>query len=871
MNRVSLSAIICLVTSNILFCLASERVINPNITLKFERISLTSALESISEQATVSFIYNSSKTDSIFVSCSAESQPLNDVLDHIFSQTELTYQRISHNRILILQQRKSFKLVLSGQIVDSGNKAPIPHANIELLHSDLGAVSDQNGRFELKYVTELPCTIRVQHVGFESKQVVINREMLTSELKIDLGSVVLEIDEITTYGNLKRDNETVVETFGLSIAPDDQRGLPIIGDQDVFRLLQLQSGVQNAGVTGSGVMIRGSMPAQSMVLLDGMTLYHSDHAFGLFSAFDSGIIEHLDLYKGGFPVNFSGRVGGLIDMVSKSGDPNEFHFALRSSQMLGGLRLEVPVLKRGSILFSARKSYRQNFVTQLFADVNRSANNLPPPEESEYDHSNYQTSFTDMFGKFTYLLSSRDALSFGAFWALDKGQHSDDFLVRAGVSPGDSSSIGRLVATNPEEKSKWGSVGFNAKWLHQHNPNFDISIATAYSNYFVDSESSESFQSSRGELNSSSVLVQNDIEDLAIRIEGNLKKTDQHAIQFGGELSSIHTSYVDSSIVKQNTDAQITSVFLQDSWKPNHSLQAVVGLRTSYNDRTKNWYLSPRIGAKLKLNHALSLNASWGKYHQFVMKTGDGFQYLTGRASWVLVDNQRLQPIDATHRNLGLEIALSDYRLEIEFYQKPSTGSFFEIRDLGDVAREDETLYNISAVHSQGIDLLLQKKSGSFSGWVSYGFNDSEISFPKTDGELKFPRDHGIPHTLNIVTKYEKSKWTLGATWLLASGRRYTIPVLENTSRPGSEPQYQLNYARAATSSQLPPERRLDLSLSRRFKIQKFDISAGISLYNVFDRDNVLHRYHTIVDNQVYPIDIISPGFIPTVAIEIQY
>jgi hypothetical protein len=794
MNRISLLAIVSLATFNILFCLASESGINPYITLKSERISLTSALESISEQAAVSFIYNSSKTDTVFVSCSAESQPLNDVLDHIFSQTELTYQRISHNRILILPQRKSFKLVLSGQIVDSGNKAPIPHANIELLHSDLGAVSDQNGRFELKYVTELPCTIRVQHVGFESKQVVINREMLTSDLRIDLGSVVLEVDQITTYGRLKRDNETAVETFGLSIVPDEQKGLPLIGDQDVFRLLQLQPGVQNAGVTGSGVMIRGSMPAQSMVLLDGMTLYHSDHAFGLFSAFDSGIIEHLDLYKGGFPVNFSGRVGGLIDMTSRSGDPNEFHFTLRSSQMLGGLRLEVPVLKRGSILFSARKSYRQKFVAQLFADVNRMTNSLPLSDGDEYDRYNYQTSFTDMFGKFTYLLSSRDALSFGAFLALDKGQHSDEFLVRVGVSPGDSSSIGRGAGTNPEEKSKWGSVGFNAKWLHQHNPNFGITIATAYSNYFVDSESSDFFQLSRGELNSSPILVHNDIEDLAIRIEGNLKQSGKHAIQFGGELSSMHTSYADSSIVKQNTDAQITSVFLQDSWKPNHSLQAVVGLRTSYNDRTKNWYLSPRIGAKLKVNQVFSFNASWGKYHQFVTKTEDGFQYLSGKTSWVLADNQRFQPIHATHRNLGLEMAVSDYRFEIEFYQKPSTGSFFEIRNLGDAGREDVRLFNNVAVHSQGIDLLLQKTSGPLSGWVSYGFNDSRVSFPDVDEKLKFPRDHGIPHNLNFVIKYEKNKWTLSTTWLLASGRRYTIPVLENTARPGSEPQYQLNY-----------------------------------------------------------------------------
>ena len=67
-------------------------------------------------------------------------------------------------------------------------------------------------------------------------------------------------------------------------------------------------GVSGTNESSSGLYVRGGTPDQNLVLLDGFTVYHVDHFYGFFSAFNSGALKDIQLFKGGFPAEYGGRI-----------------------------------------------------------------------------------------------------------------------------------------------------------------------------------------------------------------------------------------------------------------------------------------------------------------------------------------------------------------------------------------------------------------------------------------------------------------------------------------------------------------------------------------------------------------------------------
>jgi len=51
-----------------------------------------------------------------------------------------------------------------------------------------------------------------------------------------------------------------------------------------------------------------------MVILDGMIVYHVDHLFGMFSAFNAEAIKDVQMYKGGYPAKYGGRLSSVIGL-----------------------------------------------------------------------------------------------------------------------------------------------------------------------------------------------------------------------------------------------------------------------------------------------------------------------------------------------------------------------------------------------------------------------------------------------------------------------------------------------------------------------------------------------------------------------------
>ena len=145
-----------------------------------------------------------------------------------------------------------------------------------------------------------------------------------------------------------------------------------MGEPDPLKSILTLPGVTNAGELSSGFNVRGGAADQNLILLDGAPVYGDSHMFGFFSIFNADMISGLDLYKGGIPSKFGGRVSSVLDVSQQTGDFENYKvnggIGLISSRLL----VQGPIKKeKGSFIIAGRTSYAHLFLK--LADNNNSA------------------------------------------------------------------------------------------------------------------------------------------------------------------------------------------------------------------------------------------------------------------------------------------------------------------------------------------------------------------------------------------------------------------------------------------------------------------------------------------------------------------
>ena len=67
----------------------------------------------------------------------------------------------------------------------------------------------------------------------------------------------------------------------------------------------------------SGLYVHGGEGSDNLFLLDGVPMYQISHLGGLFSSFNTDVVDHLDFYKSGFPARYGGRMSSVVDVTTR--------------------------------------------------------------------------------------------------------------------------------------------------------------------------------------------------------------------------------------------------------------------------------------------------------------------------------------------------------------------------------------------------------------------------------------------------------------------------------------------------------------------------------------------------------------------------
>lgn len=780
-------------------------------------------------------------------------------------------------------QARRFDITATGMVKDKLSGEPLPFASVLIRANNDGTTTNVDGYFTLRHVPSDTSAIVVFYLGYYKQVFYLTPQSDINKLVVSLDPMAQQLQAVEITGHREELMKASSGGNMVKMAPAKIAELPSLGEKDIFRTFQLMPGIGGSNESSSGLYVRGGTPDQNLILYDGFTVYHQEHLFGMFSAFNPNAIKEVQLFKGGFEAKYGGRLASVMEIIGKTGNEKKFNAGVDAGFLGINGYMEIPINHKGSVFVAARRSYKTFLYEKLFNSFTQNTNttpqpvNLPaggPPGMGRAQQEQSPTSyFYDLNFKATYPFTKKDIISYSFFSGQDVYDNSrDESRSRGGMSM--SGSI--------TDMTKWGNWGTSLKWSRKWNDKLYSNNLLSYSDYFSskDRSSARSFTNDDGTVESSNsgTLEDNKLKDLCFKTDNELKTGLHNQVEFGAQFNQYNIKYnfVENdtlSILNMKDNGSLAAVYFQNRWKPLEKFMFLPGIRTSYYSNTQKVYFEPRFQAAYDLTEKLKLKGSTGVFYQFANRIIREDIQSGSRDIWVLSDDVKIPVSRAIHFIAGASYETKDYLFDAEAYYKKLTGlTEYTLRfsqQFGHSIDYSSLFYN-GMGYTRGVDLLLQKKYGNFSGWIGYTLSQTRYHFP-IYGNQYFAATQDVTHEIKIVNTYKLKKWTFSATWIFGTGMSYTRPIggyvltmpdstSVNTVIPGTK-----------NASRLPDYHRLDISAKYDFNL--FETGKGsisFSVFNVYNRKNVWYKEFEVDDTGLTETNITLLGITPNISLSLQ-
>ena len=727
----------------------------------------------------------------------------------------------------------------------------MPFVNVQLVNSAEGGMTDEAGEYTFR-VAEGQRTILASSVGYDPirLQVTISTDrvldILLEPVAATLSTVTVSSDDASA-----RLDQPLMGVERLSI--QEIEFLPVaLGEVDVFRGLQLVSGVNSAGEASNGLSVRGGTIDQNLVLQDGAPVFTPTHLFGLFSVFTPDAVGSVDLYRANIPARFGGRVASVVDV--KTRNPVSDHFKLQGGIGLVSSRLsmETPLTrdKRLKVLASVRAGLN-DFAFTLFERL-----------------KNTRSKFGDATLKLRYTASERDIFTFSGFYSRDFYQ-IDLINGFAGIE----------ASTNQYDYS---TLNGTLDWLRILSERTNVQLRLVSSDHQPDVIFPELASDNE-------VRFSSRIRYLSGQASVDHTLTTAHKLSGGIQLLRYT---IDPGLLDPGTSVNVRgtqlpaeqaaelSAYVEEEWTPSDRLSVSAGLRytrylqlgpgqrrlygegeltsatlretTTTDGGVMTTYggLEPRLGLSYKLTDRSSLKLAYALNRQYLQNIFNSTTPLPS-SRWKVADNnvlpQRSQLYSAglyqLLGNRGFEISLEGYYRSIDnlLEYKPGAEFFLNPTVETDLLQGEGKTY--------GVELGVKKTRGPLTGQVNYTYaralNRVEGPTLRTSinqGEW-YAGYFDQPHTLNSnLTLDDGRTHRISLNLVVQSNRPYSIPNgFIRTDRLSVPIFLERNNAR------LPLYHRLDFSWTihnAKMKKRRWVGDWTVTFYNLYGRKNAYNIYY---------------------------
>ena len=204
---------------------------------------------------------------------------------------------------------------IKGYISSANNQIKLQGANIVLLSTNLGSVSDSSGIYIIPNILPGTYSIRANYIGY--KQTTIKNIIIytgqTTVINFILEEEVLESNEITIIAERKMINPEI-SVSSINLDAKDIENIPIASIEEA---ITLQAGIE------PNMTIRGGNINSTSFVLDGINI-REGRTNGPITGLSFTSVEQIQIQRSGFDASFGNVRSGLVQVITK--DPPKDHF-----------------------------------------------------------------------------------------------------------------------------------------------------------------------------------------------------------------------------------------------------------------------------------------------------------------------------------------------------------------------------------------------------------------------------------------------------------------------------------------------------------------------------------------------------------------
>lgn len=763
------------------------------------------------------------------------------------------------------------QVTLSGYVRAETGGEPLAGVSITIPVLQTGTFSDAYGFFSLTIPVGEHIVV-FRSVGKEAQPRPIGLYS-NATLEVNLRDEIRELDEVL----IESDRNANVKRTQMGVARvgiETLKQIPaLMGEVDIIKSALLLPGVQTVGEGAGGFQVRGGTAGQNLVLLNQAPIYNTSHLFGFFSVFNADLIQRFDLYKSGVPARLGGRVSSVMEVQMKDGNKQKWVGRLGVSPITGRFSVEGPLVKgKSSLVLGGRGSFT-NWILNRLEDA---------------DLRNSRAQFYDLSGKVNWEIGPKDRIDLSGYFS------DDEFFL------------------NSDTAYDYQNLNGALNWKHLFN-NRLFAVSSAVFSQYVFGVSSESNPTT-------AFRIDYRIRHHELKTDFTFIPTPKHQIKAGANLIyyrllpgrqlPLSDSSLVNGVVLNEEQAFEGGIYLSDEWNINNRLSLYGGLRWSgfgivgpYEARLYqpeqprqvqnildtlqfsglsllDGYGGPeiRFSGRYTINENSSLKLSYNRMRQYLHMLSNTTA-ISPTDTWKLSDPY-IRP------QVGDQVSLGYYRdflrggleTSVEIYGK-------SIQDLIEFKNGAQLLLNPAVEtdvvqgrgRAYGIECLVRKTRGRFTGWLSYTFARTFVQingeFPDEviNGGEYFPANVDKPHDLTFVANYKISRrLSFSTTATYSTGRPITFPV----GRYNIGNSVLLNYSER-NQFRVPDYVRWDFSafFEGNHKKNKFLHSSwSFSVYNTLGRQNVYSIYFVSENRRLqgYRLSIFGRP-IPTITLTLRH
>ncbi|NVJ86441.1 MAG: TonB-dependent receptor [Algoriphagus sp.] len=728
--------------------------------------------------------------------------------------------------------------IIRGRIYNPVNNEPIAYANILILETDLGAISDEDGNYEIQGIPPGLYNVRASFVGYKTstKYEIQITQAKAVQLDFELLEDASELNEVVVSSEFSRSEETPLSVRRLNT--NEIERYPG-GNRDISRVIQALPGVASTPSFRNDILIRGGAPNENKFFIDEIEVPVINHfatqgsSGGPVGILNVNLIKNVDVITGGFPANRMNSLSSFFEIQLKEGRRDQMFTQLTLGASELTLSNEGPIGENTTYLLSARRSYLQGLFRLL---------GLP-----------FLPTFNDFQLKTTTKLNDKTELTFLGVGAID------NFVLNQDI-PDDETEEERenrlyLLDVLPIQEQWNYTTGLKLKryrdngfWtfvlsrnmLNNHSYKYANNDASNEDNLLFDYLSQESENKFRAE---NSIFGAGYTLKYGVNYEYSrylIDNFDRATLAGIGEVIDVQATSNFSSY----------GAFISGSRTlDNERLLLTGGIRmdgADFGSTAQNPLnqISPRFSVSYQLKPNLFLTANSGIYYQRPPYTVLGYRDNEGN---LLNQENDVRFIRNTQFIAGFELLKPEKnrRFTVEGFYKKYSNYPSSIRngislanlgaDFGVIG--NEPVVSNSEGRAYGLEFLAQQRLfQDFYGIAALTLVRSEFTNPNTDGFIPSSWDNRVIVSLTAGKRFSRN-WEIGARWRYLGGTPYTPYDYEESSLISNwdlRNQAVLDYDRI-NEERLPAFHQLDLRIDKKYYFKNWNLNWYLDIQNAYN------------------------------------